>query len=84
MFFTVYILYSQTYSKHYTGFTTDLVQRLLSHNELGKELTANYRPWKVIYTKEFQTKKDALKFKNGLKSDVRIDYLSNSLEWRLN
>ncbi|MEI9956930.1 MAG: GIY-YIG nuclease family protein [Ferruginibacter sp.] len=54
MAYTVYILFSAAYLKHYTGFTSNLEQRLLSHNLLGKGWTAKYRrPWVVIYTKEF-------------------------------
>ncbi|HLV45756.1 MAG TPA: GIY-YIG nuclease family protein, partial [Flavobacterium sp.] len=32
---TVYILFSDVHQKHYTGFTSNLEQRLLSHNQLG-------------------------------------------------
>jgi hypothetical protein len=42
--FTVYVLYSEKYKKHYTGFTSDLPGRLISHNELGKDWTKDYRP----------------------------------------
>jgi hypothetical protein len=35
--FTVYILYSATFQKIYIGFTANLEQRFLSHNELGKK-----------------------------------------------
>lgn len=31
-------------------------ERLKSHNEPGKDWTAKYRPWKIISTKEFETK----------------------------
>jgi putative endonuclease len=44
MEFIVYILYSEKFQKHYTGFTSNLQQRFLSHNELGKDWTAKYRP----------------------------------------
>ena len=47
--YTVYVLYSESFDKHYTGFTSDLTKRLQSHNELGaKGWTKKYRPWKVI------------------------------------
>ncbi|MET3730828.1 GIY-YIG nuclease family protein [Moheibacter stercoris] len=42
--FIVYVLFSEQYSKHYTGFTSDLENRLSSHNEFGKDWTARYRP----------------------------------------
>jgi putative endonuclease len=44
MIYTVYILLSLNFQKHYTGFTSNLEQRSLSHNELGKDWTSKYRP----------------------------------------
>ncbi|HRD43327.1 MAG TPA: hypothetical protein PLN30_06220 [Ferruginibacter sp.] len=29
---------------------------MYSHNYAGKDWTASYRPWKLIYTKEFASK----------------------------
>jgi hypothetical protein len=44
----VYILYSEKFHNTYTGQTSNLEQRLLSHNELsGKDWTKSYRPWYV-------------------------------------
>jgi putative endonuclease len=70
MIYTVYILFSTNFQKHYTGFTSNLEQRILSHNELGKDWTAKYRPWKIIYTKEFESKKEAMEYEKWLKSVV--------------
>ncbi|MCB9317582.1 MAG: GIY-YIG nuclease family protein, partial [Lewinellaceae bacterium] len=45
----VYILYSRKYNKSYVGFTSNLDNRLLSHNELGtKGFTLKYRPWELV------------------------------------
>lgn len=57
MKYSVYVLYSEKYKKHYTGFTSNLENRVLSHNELGKDWTAKYRPWKLVFTKDFDSKK---------------------------
>ncbi len=32
--YTVYVLYSEKYEKNYVGYTSNIEQRLLSHNEL--------------------------------------------------
>ena len=53
MDFTVYILFSILHQKHYTGFTSDLPDRLISHNELGYGWTSKYRPWKINSYKGF-------------------------------
>ena len=75
MIFTVYILYSNTAKKHYTGFTTNLEQRLISHNELGKGWTSKYRPWQLIFSKEFVTKKEAMEYEKWLKAGVGRDFI---------
>ena len=73
--YTVYVLYSDSFNKHYTGFTTNLENRLLSHNELGKEWTSKYRPWNLIYTKSFEEKKEALQYERWLKSGVGREFI---------
>ena len=75
MKFFVYILFSEKYSRHYTGYTSNLEQRLLSHNELGKAWTAKYRPLKFIYTKEFEVKQEALAYEKWLKTGVGRDFI---------
>jgi putative endonuclease len=67
--FTVYALYSLSHQKIYIGYTSDMEQRLLSHNSLGKKgWTIKYRPWKLAYTEEHQTKKEAMRREKQLKS----------------
>ncbi|MDB5141617.1 MAG: nuclease superfamily protein [Mucilaginibacter sp.] len=67
--FTVYVLYSQKYNEIYIGFTSDLENRFLSHNELAtKGHTIKYRPWVIAHTEEYQTKSEAIKREAQLKS----------------
>ena len=67
--FTVYVIHSPTYDKIYIGYTSDLRNRLISHNELGdKGWTIKYRPWELIHTEDFSTKSEALKREKQLKS----------------
>ncbi len=63
----VYILYSQTRDRYYIGSTADTKKRLLRHNAGATPSTKSGRPWKIVYTKEFDSKTDALKFENFLK-----------------
>ena len=74
--YIVYVLYSETYKKHYTGFTTNLANRILSHNELGKDWTARYRPWELLYTKEFSIKSEAMSYEKWLKSGVGREFIN--------
>ena len=67
--FTFYVLYSEKYNKIYIEYTSNLKQRILSHNELGtKGFTIKYRPWKVIYTEEFPEKSVAMQREKQLKT----------------
>jgi len=75
MKYIVYILYSASSRKHYTGFTSDFNNRLVSHNELGKGWTSKFRPWKLIFQKEFDSKAEAMKYEKWLKSGVGRDFI---------
>jgi putative endonuclease len=67
--FTVYVLYSKNFDKIYIGFTSDLLQRLKTHNELGaKGWTMRFRPWEIIYTEKFDSKSMAMDREKQLKS----------------
>ncbi len=75
MTFTVYILYTEQYKKHYTVFTSNLEFRIKSHNEFGHDWTSKYRPWKLIYSKVFTDKKEAMTYEKWLKSGVGRDFI---------
>ena len=71
----VYIIYSTAFKLNYKGYSSNLAQRMLSHNYLGKDWTAKYRPWKLIFTKEFDLKIDAMKFEKWLKTGAGRDFI---------
>lgn len=67
--FTVYILYSRKFNQIYIGFTSDLPNHFLSHNELAtKGHIIMYRPWVIGHAEEYQTKSEAIKRAYFLKS----------------
>jgi putative endonuclease len=67
--YSVYVLYSQKYNKIYIGYTSDLANRFLSHNELAtKGYTIKYRPWAIAYIEESDTKAEAMKREVQLKA----------------
>ncbi|MEZ5174353.1 MAG: GIY-YIG nuclease family protein [Bacteroidia bacterium] len=71
MAYTVYVLYSESANRHYTGYSSDFEARFLSHNELGtKGWTKAYRPWKVILKEDYPDQSSALKRERWLKSGV--------------
>ena len=76
--FTVYVLYSEKHNKIYIGYTSNIEQRLLSHNELGtKGYTLRYRPWELIYTESFLLKLDAMKREKQLKRAKGREFIWN-------
>ena len=67
--YTVYVLYSEKYNRLYIGFTSDIQNRILSHNQLGKKgFTLKFRPWKLIHTEVFPSQKEAMARERQLKS----------------
>ena len=67
--FKVYVLYSSTFDKIYIGYSSDINNRFLSHNELAtKGYTIKFRPWVIAYTEEYETKREAIIRENYLKS----------------
>jgi putative endonuclease len=75
MLYTVYLIYSEKHQKHYTGYTSDLPERLISHNILGHGWTSKYRPWKLIYSKEFNSKQEAVSHEKWLKTGIGRDFI---------
>ena len=84
MLYTVYILYSFQHEKIYIGYTSNLIQRILSHNHSGtKDWTRNYRPWKVIYCEYFTEKAEALKREKALKGGKGREWIHDRIGGQL-
>ena len=57
----IYILYSKGIEKYYIGSTSNVENRLAFHNsEYNKIWSKRGRPWELVYSHEFSTKKEAL------------------------
>jgi putative endonuclease len=79
MIYTVYILYSRDYNKIYIGYTSNLIERMKSHNFLGHGWTKPFRPWIVIHCEYFEEKKDAIMREKALKSGKGREWIHNEL-----
>jgi putative endonuclease len=77
MKYIVYILFSEKHQKHYTGYTSNLEMRLESHNKFGHDWTAKYRPWKLIFTKAFSDKAEAMQYEKWLKTGVGREFIKS-------
>ena len=78
--FTVYVLHSEIFDKIYIGYTSNIEQRFLSHNKLSnKGWTIKFRPWKIIHTEVFATKKEAMVREKQLKSSRGRAWIRNTI-----
>lgn len=78
--FVVYVLYSKKYDKTYTGYTSNLIERFKSHNQLGKKgYCMRYRPWKVVLVECYKSKSESRKRELFLKSGVGRSKIRNDV-----
>lgn len=66
--FTVYIIYSDTLKKYYTGFTSQSIDERLGYH-LGKHsgFTSKAKDWLVIYKTQKEEKSQALQLEKKIK-----------------
>jgi predicted GIY-YIG superfamily endonuclease len=74
--FYVYLIKSISHpDQTYTGFTSNLTQRIEYHNS-GKSLyTKNYMPWKVVSYFAFDTQDKATSFEKYLKTGSGYEFI---------
>ncbi|HOP00272.1 MAG TPA: GIY-YIG nuclease family protein [Bacteroidales bacterium] len=77
MRYTVYILQSQVDNTFYIGYTSNLERRLSEHNEGRTRYSSSKRPWELLYSEEYTTKRDAIMRERFLKKQKnKAFYLS--------
>jgi putative endonuclease len=64
----VYILQSLKDGKYYIGETSDVIKRLLFHNNGLQRSTRSRIPFVIVYTEEFPDRIEALKREKQIKS----------------
>jgi putative endonuclease len=74
----VYILENQA-GKLYIGQTVDLSRRLIEHNEIGKGYTSKYRPWVLVWSKGFITRKESMREERYLKTGVGREWIKKNV-----
>ena len=79
--YTVYVLYSDKFKKIYIGFTSNLEERVRSHNELAtKGWTIKFRPWRVIHQEVYETKRQAMRREKELKTAKGREWVWGQIE----
>ncbi len=67
MKYYLYILKSKVTNKFYIGVSGNPTTRLSYHNSLEKGFTSRYRPWKIVFTKPYNSKSEALAAERKIK-----------------
>jgi len=80
----VYVLLSQRDKKFYTGYTTNLKQRLTDHFHGNSKATAPRRPFKLIYCEYFLSEIDATNRERYLKTSTGKRMLKLMLKESIN
>ena len=73
----VYVLESEATGRRYIGSTENINERLKNHNSGKVRSTKAYRPYKIVYVEELETKTEARKREIFLKSGVGRKQLNN-------
>ena len=76
--FVVYILYSRSLKKFYTGYTSDIEQRMVFHNSGMNNFTSKGVPWIIIHTFNLESKSEALELEKKTKKNGAKRYLERN------
>ncbi len=72
MNFYVYLICSKKSNKSlisYVGYTNNVEKRLMAHNSSKGAKFTRGKKWKLLYTKKFNSKNEAMKYEYKLKQD---------------
>ena len=67
MYYVYFLRSINAPSKTYVGYTTNLKQRMETHNSGGSVHTVNDRPWKLVTYMAFDSEEKALAFEKYIK-----------------
>jgi len=69
--FFVYILESELDGSFYIGQTSNLENRLKRHNDGRNRSTKTKRPWKIVYFEKVNSRSEAIKLEQKIKSQKK-------------
>ena len=80
MKYKVYILYSSSKDRYYIGQTNNIEDRIKRHNSGRSKATKYGMPWKLVYTKGFETRSEAMLYEMKLKSEKSREYIEELIK----
>ncbi len=66
--YCVYIIHSPTIGKFYIGYTANLQERIIRHNQRSKGFTGKVSDCTIVYTEQFEIQSKALLREKQIKS----------------
>ena len=75
MTYYVYVIKSAIDGRLYKGMTEDIERRLKEHNFGNQKSTKAFLPWRVVFYKEFNSRKEAREYEKYLKSGSGREFL---------
>ena len=74
MSYFVYILLTNSNNKYtsYVGYTSNINKRINDHNSSKGAKFTKGRKWKLVFTKKFKTKSEAMKAEIKIKKDLKF------------
>ena len=82
MEYYVYIIYSSSRDKYYTGYSQDPEARLIEHNFGATTFTRRGIPWVLVYKEKCINKTAAIKRENQIKRMKSKKYIENLIRDR--
>lgn len=75
----VYVIQSEKDKRFYVGMSENVEIRLNQHNSGKTKSTKGYKPWKLLFFEEFETRQEARKREKYLKSGIGKEYIK--IKW---
>ena len=75
MSFAGYILQSLANGSYYVGQTKEIESRIVKHNRGEVLSTRPHKPWKLVYTAKFGTRREAIRWEREVKSHKSRFYI---------
>ena len=73
----VYILYSRSLNKYYVGQSSNIEDRLKRRNSGRSKYTKSGIPWELIWSKELDSRSEAMSLERKIKSRGAKRYLED-------
>ena len=77
----VYILYSPKFVKSYIGISSNVEERLESHNSGKSNYTSKYKPWILIHSEVYDRRIEAREREKYLKSTAGRKWMKHNINW---